>query len=602
MGDVEFDIEKWFKPDGGSDYTPLSGADAPRNAPQSLYEDVETVIGRIEARHLDITADYKDWITIGLALADGFGESGRSYFHNVSRFYPKYKAKEADKVYSQCVKSHKGQVTIRTFFQKAKDAGVDIRTRRYVSSPISPVSPRPESGVIASSEGVANMAKVAKTERLGSFAERVELQLPDFLRMVAMHGETSQEKDVLILGSITTLSACLPNVSGLYDGVEVHPNLFFFLTARASSGKGRLNLCRLLVEGIHERLFEIYKLERQQYEMKKSEYEASKSSGTPRPEPPVKNMLFIPANSSATSVYQILGESNERGLIFETEGDTLAYSFASDFGNFSDGFRKAFHHEPISYHRRKDDEHVDIKHPQLTTVLSGTPEQLRSLVKDAENGLFSRFIYYRLDSGLTWKNVFATPTGKSLNTVFEELGRSFAEFHAKLMEAPYLHFCLTSGQIERFNDYFTVIQERMYSQFGENIIASVRRMGLIFYRIAMILTTLRIMETGDFYSNLVCSEEDFETTMCMVDVILQHTADVYVEVCGSAEPAAQERHSQRLKFYDALPGQFDRSGYVSVATGMGIPSRTADRYINHFCQNGTLERTAFGAYSKVEQQ
>ena len=245
---------------------------------------------------------------------------------------------------------------------------------------------------------------------------------------------------------------------------------------------------------------------------------------------------------------------------------------------------------------------MDIKHPQLTTVLSGTPEQLRSLVKDAKNGLFSRFIYYRLDSGLTWKNVFATPTGKSLNTVFEELGRSFAEFHAKLMEAPYLHFCLTSGQIERFNDYFTGIQERMYSQFGENIIASVRRMGLIFYRIAMILTTLRIMETGDFYSNLVCSEEDFSTTMCMVDVILQHTADVYVEVCGSAEPAAQERHSQRLKFYDALPGQFDRSGYVSVATGMGIPSRTADRYINHYCQNGTLERTAFGAYSKVEQQ
>ena len=376
----------------------------------------------------------------------------------------------------------------------------------------------------------------------------------------------------------------MPNVSGLYNEVDVYPNLYFFLTARASSGKGRLNLCKLLVEGIHERLFELYRLQKEEYEMKRKDYESSKTPGIPKPTPPVKNMLFIPANSSATSVYQILGESNERGLIFETEGDTLAYSFASDFGNFSDGFRKAFHHESISYHRRKDDEHVDLKHPQLSTVLSGTPEQLKSLIKDAENGLFSRFIYYRLDSGLTWKNVFATPTGKSLNTVFEELGRSFAEFHAKLMEAPYLHFCLTSGQIERFNDYFTGIQERMYSQFGENIIASVRRMGLIFYRIAMILTTLRIMETGDFYSNLVCSEEDFSTTMCMVDVILQHTADVYVEVCGSAEPAAQERHSQRLK------------------SGMGIPSRTADRYINHYCQNGTLERTAFGAYSKVEQQ
>lgn len=59
-------------------------------------------------------------------------------------------------------------------------------------------------------------------------------------------------------------------------------------------------------------------------------------------------MLIIPANSSATSVYQILSDNGGNALMLETEGDTLANVFASDYGNFSDGLRKVFHHEPIS--------------------------------------------------------------------------------------------------------------------------------------------------------------------------------------------------------------------------------------------------------------
>src|SRR5690554_8197541 len=86
-------------------------------------------------------------------------------------------------------------------------------------------------------------------------------------------------------------------------------------------------------------------------------------------------MLFIPANNSSTGAYQLLGDSDGRGLIFETEGDTLAHAFKSDYGNYSDGFRKAFHHETISYYRRTDREFVDIESPCLSTVLSGTPKQ-----------------------------------------------------------------------------------------------------------------------------------------------------------------------------------------------------------------------------------
>lgn len=74
-------------------------------------------------------------------------------------------------------------------------------------------------------------------------------------------------------------------------------------------------------------------------------------------------MLFIPANSSATAVYQVLNDNGGQRLMFETEGDTLANT--SDYCNYSDGFRKAFHHETISYKRRKDREYVNIRNPSF---------------------------------------------------------------------------------------------------------------------------------------------------------------------------------------------------------------------------------------------
>ena len=599
MKTEEFDLSKWMKKDSGKSDAPLSAHPGTRTVSGSLFEDVETVTGRIEARQVDITGDYECWRDIGFALADGLGEAGREYFHRVSRFYKKYNAKEADSQFTHCLKGRKTGITIKSFFQKAKDAGIDIRTKICANVPIMPIVPAPRSGAIMPDADGGTSGTMAQTDQLPTFSERVEQNLPHFLQLVAARGNDWQEKDILILGSIVTLSACLPNVSGLYREEEVYPNLFFFLTAKASSGKGRLNLCRLLVEPIHERLFEIYKLERQEYEMKKRDFESSKTPGIPKPTPPMKNMLFIPANSSATSVYQILGESQERGLIFETEGDTLAYSFASDFGNFSDGFRKAFHHEPISYHRRKDDEHVDLKHPQLSTVLSGTPEQLRSLIKDAENGLFSRFIYYRLNTGPVWKDVFATPTGKSLNKVFEELGVMFAEFHEKLQDAPQLAFCLTEPQGKEFNSYFEELLLRLYNIYGDPIAGSVKRMGLICFRIAMILSTLRIMETGDFYSNIVCTNEDFDNAMTMARILILHTEDVYVELCGDPYNPIIDRSDNKMKLLQALPEEFNRSVFLETAAGMGIPVRTASRYIAQLCQSRDIEKQSRGTYTKA---
>jgi hypothetical protein len=108
---------------------------------------------------------------------------------------------------------------------------------------------------------------------------------------------------------------------------------------------------------------------------------------------PNKYIRYLCRTHRISEFVSFLNDNKGIGLIFETEGDTLAQTFRSEHGNYSDGFRKAFHHEIISYNHRKDREYVELETPRLSALLSGTPKQVSTLIPNAENGLFSRFIF-----------------------------------------------------------------------------------------------------------------------------------------------------------------------------------------------------------------
>lgn len=92
-----------------------------------IQRDIEVVLRRIENYQLDLTMNYEDWIRLGFAFADEFGETGRDYFHRISRFYADYDPDGTDRQFDKCIDGKKSGITIRTFFQAAKDAGVNIR-------------------------------------------------------------------------------------------------------------------------------------------------------------------------------------------------------------------------------------------------------------------------------------------------------------------------------------------------------------------------------------------------------------------------------------------------------------------------------------------
>lgn len=545
-----------------------------------VEKDIEDVTKRIEAASVDITGGYAEWRDLGFALTDALGEAGRQYYHRISRFYREYSFNETEVQYNRCLKAKGHGVTIATFFHRAKEAGIEVGRKVGV-------------------EGVSKVSEVdgEVVELMPTFSQDVEGLLPQMLRNVMAVATSAEDADMLVLGAITALSACLPNVYGNYARREVFPNLFLFITAQASSGKGRLTLCRHLVMPVHNYLKKQYHNSMEEYKNLLNEYVLDRKNNQQPTEPPLKTLL-IPANSSATSVYQVLNDNGGVGLMFETEGDTLANTFKSDYGNFSDGFRKAFHHEMISYTRRKDREFVELSKPKLSALLSGTPKQVLALIPDAENGLFSRFIFYWMNTRLEWNDVFAE-SDKPLDGYFQQLGFGFYELYKILEKSTPKRFTYTELQQKQFNDFFEVVQVEYSKLFGLDIVASVRRLGLITFRIGMILSSLRMVDNGCFPDIIECDDDDFKASIIMAKVLLEHTAKVFGSLpLTDCEALSNGLTNIKQTFLDNLPQSFSRRDYLAVAERLKIASKTAERYISKFCSTGRLKHSAHDSYEK----
>ncbi len=419
-------------------------------------------------------------------------------------------------------------------------------------------------------------------EQMPTLPDAVFDTIPEFLKHITQVATTKEERDILLLGSLVTLSVAFPKLIGKYGDNPVNTNLFIFISAKASAGKGILIHCRKLVEPIHLALRNQAKIMKQQFEVDMQEYNANKGkdANTEKPQKPPQKMLFIPANNSATGFLEILGDSDKRGLIFETEGDTLAKAFKSDYGDFSDGFRNAFQHEPISYYRRTDKEYVEIDRPCLSALLSGTPKQITTLIPNAENGLFSRFMFYVMNMKLIWKDVFASKTENGLDVHFEKLGNEFYSLYQTLQANPDVHFSLTPSQQLQFNQFFEKMQTLYVNIQEEEIISSVRRLGLIAYRIMMIFSALRIMEDGEITTSLYCNDTDFQNTLDMITILVKHSSYVYSQIAQETyKPKPKHKKEQ---FLENLPYHFNRQTYVATALSLGITDKSAQRYIKEF--------------------
>lgn len=164
-----------------------------------------------------------------------------------------------------------------------------------------------------------------------------------------------------------------------------------------------------------------------------------------------------------------------------------------------------------------------------------------------------------------------------------------------------IKFYFTASQKSNFNDYYRQTQWDYYHLFGDDIIASIRRLGLITYRIAMILSILRMADELDFPPMLYCHDQDFKAAMTISRVLIQHTARVYKELSSHElyRPASErsERQSQLLK---VLPTEFGTAQAIEEALKLGISQKSVERYLKEWRETELIERISHGHYRKHE--
>lgn len=412
----------------------------------------------------------------------------------------------------------------------------------------------------------------------GHFPETLYNSLPAILRdgTDVLHGN---DKEVYLVSALAAISSVLPKYQTIYDGRAVFSNLYMFLVGSYGSGKGAAVYAHTIVRPVHKAL-----------RATEPPPEMNKKGDIVKQ---VRIVHFLPANSSKSGLIELLANNQNKGYVHETEADTLTGILKQDYGDFNDLLRAAYHHETVTFYRRKDNEYHDIEEPKLSILLTGTPGQLRKFMPSLENGLLSRFNYFLLESELNFKNVFDTAKN-DLTRHFYLIGERILQlYHYFNSNTQPLNFEFTEPQKTEFLAHFHSLKKELIETYGDSMAGNVNRFGLQFTRLAMILTALRNFENNQLETVNYCQDIDFHNAMELMDVFVWHALNVFEDIANNG--TLESLTEQKRAYYNALPNEFKTSEAVKLAEQYSLAERTVKRFI----QNKQLfEYLKHGQYKK----
>jgi hypothetical protein len=130
---------------------------------------------------------------------------------------------------------------------------------------------------------------------------------------------------------------------------------------------------------------------------------------------------------------------------------------------------------------------------------------------------------------------------------------------------------------------------------GNDFNANSRRLGLITFRIAMVLSALRILETGDISDSITCTDTDYKTALSIVFTLEKHAIAVFQNLPNN------NLKGLKLKFLNSLPNEFNRQVYLNIAEKLSIKPKTAEKYITQI-RSANLLKHEHNKYTKTSSQ
>lgn len=591
--------------------------------------DLERLVAAIEHQGANIAPTYQEYMPIAFATANDCGEAGRTFFHRICRLSEKYVYEEADKLYDHALKAGNGRNGLGSVFHWAEIAGVKTdkqladtfrqypRENKNPSNLQAPLTP-------------THAHTYAREDLPPAFPN---YPWPPFIKQMIDCGNSIAQRDILLLGVFTVLGGTLnKRVRVLYGQKYMYPCLQTFIVAPPASGKGALTWVRRLAEPIHEEMMARYKDSLKNYREEKNRWDSlgKKRSETPEPEQPPLKMFLIAGDNSGTGILENLIEADGVGLICETEADTVSTAIGADHGHWSDTLRKCHDHERLAFNRRTNREYRECPASYLSVLLSGTPAQVRPLIPSAENGLFSRQLFYRMPPIDEWADQFEQGD-EDMDSLFSDWGKQWKMLVDYLRErVNIIQFHLSDTQKEQFNSCFARIFGHAGLSYGYPMRSSVARIAINICRIASVVAFLRSVESllipqailDSQFSILNCpglspapeipeenvrdgivpslelriNDDDFQAVLSLVEPLYRHSAGI-LSLLPSDEVPRSRMPTPQEALFAALPLSFNRQQALEEAERNNIPTATLDTSLKRMQERGTLEKNGRGEYS-----
>lgn len=433
-------------------------------------------------------------------------------------------------------------------------------------------------------------------------------ELPQLLQKGMRIAKTDSQSDMLLLSLLTASGYAMPNYY-MRSGIPAHryePSLMTLVVAPPASGKGIMNMSRRLLQVLHERL--------------RKQSEEALASATKEELPLVpQRMVFIPGNCSSNALLQILNDNDGCGCIFETEIDVVSQIWGRDYGNYSTLLRQAFEHETVSKARKtKTDAYLEVKHPRLSVLLSGTAGQLQPMLESRENGLASRFISYVAEEIVPFDRAAIinhdAEEADAADRIMTELCSSVTRMHDWLAsQQQECEWCLSPEQADLFGRTWEDHYTNMLCELGMPLSFDpvIKRMAVSVQRIGMIISMLRYWETNVepllneekqavLPSRLSCEEQDFELLQAIADVLTYHAITVHQMLpADEAVCYAEDKEEPKDSLRDSLPEMFTTREAIEAGMQLGQSERSVHRYLNELIEQKAICRYQPGKFKKI---
>ena len=418
--------------------------------------------------------------------------------------------------------------------------------------------------------------------------------LPKILRD-ACNVFDGRKRDVFLTSALSVISGGLHNVHGLYDKEKVFPNLYSFVIAPPASGKGSMKFAKQLGDCFHDLLFSQIKEELKEYKKAKRLFDRKlKKAKTDEqlealvePEKPKSSMFFIPADTSSAMMIKHLEDNDGMGCICETEADTLTNTLKQDWGSYSDVLRKGFHAEIISKSRMTDLDYSEIKEPKFSVAITGTPNQLDTLITSIQDGLFSRFIFYSFSAKQKWRSTYTEAIAVSNNDIFKGFSADLCD---KFRSNNIQKFVMTRAQGMQLDEVFSEALGHNSVLYNDDVSGIIYRLGLMTFKIAMTLAALRSDEP-----EITCSDLEFKTSLNLVEkVYLKHSIGILNKI--NKDSSKVNKTQDELLNWMKPQGKVKRCDVWSKAKTMGIKERTLADILRKFIDLKLIRKVTHGVY------